>query len=129
MSLWDKFVRAVNPQIEQKAEQILAELKEACPRSAEGHNGRHVADSFRIMGKGESGAVSGTFRAGLLTKVTIGSDELGAYYAAYGNGGRGRIIYPTHAKALHLKDGSYRSAVHGYTPSSNFIKDVADRHR
>ena len=50
------------------------------------------------------------------------------YYADQGNGGGGRIIYPTRYKALHLKDGSYRAYVHGYS-GKHFIRAVANRHR
>lgn len=123
MSIWDKVVGIVNKTMNTTANSILEELKYACPKDS-----GKTAASFHIMGGGEDATVSVSGR-GLIRSVRIGSNELSAYYAAYGNGGRGRIIRPTHAKALHLKDGSYRSQVHGYTPPSNFVKDVADRHR
>ena len=137
MSVWDKVVGIVNKAMNTEAQQILDELKAECPRSAEGHNGKHVADSFKIMGMGSEAMVSTGRVGGLITDVKIGSTELGAYYAAYGNGGSGRIIRSTRGTdrkgrvpgKMELKDGTYRTMVHGYTPSSNFVKDVADRHR
>lgn len=127
MSLWQKVVVIANKAMNTEANQILGELKAECPRSSTGHNGRHVADSFRIMGKGE-GAMVSVSGSGLIGSIRIGSTELGAYYADQGNGGRGRIIHPTHAKALRLKDGTIRKSVHGYE-GTHFVREVADRHR
>lgn len=137
MSLWDKFVRAVNPQIEDKAEEILEELK------AEGYkaypNSQHVVPSFRIMEKSEDSTVSERFRAGLITKVRIGSDLMEAKWAVEGNG-PGRI-YPSKKKALAFYGhGKYAGGGHGkggkyVLPSvasykgKDFVEKVANRHR
>lgn len=58
------------------------------------------------------------------------------YYLDQGNGGSGREIrskrkYDRKGRKpgkLALKDGSYRTVVHGYS-GTGFIKKVADRHR
>lgn len=123
MSLWDKVVGIVNERMNTEAQQILAELRAECPKDT-----GKTAASFHIAGKGADGTVS-VGAKGLIGSVQIVSNELSAYYAAYGNGGRSREIYPKRSKALHLKDGSYRGMVHGYKPERNFVKDVADRHR
>lgn len=130
-------VRTANATMNREAQIILAELKAECPRSKGGHNGKHIADSFKILSTESEGTVAGTFEtSGLIKKVVIGSTELGAYYAVHGNGGPGRRIYPSEAKTLKLeslgpgRNGKYKRAkqVHGYD-GHNFIKDVADRHR
>ena len=63
----------------------------------------------------------------------IVSNKLTAYYAEYGNGGRGTYIYPKRAKALRITNGVNRTLgwakyVHGYD-GTGFIHDVAERHR
>lgn len=129
MSIRDKVVEIANKAMRTKAHEILQELKDECPRSAEGHNGKHVADSFHIMAKGSDAEVFETFNTGnrFIKTVVIGSNEKGAYFANYGNGGHGKRIYPKNAKALHLKDGSYKGMVHGYE-GKHFIEKVAKRH-
>lgn len=122
MSLWDKVVGIVNKRMNTEAQQILSELQAECPKDT----GRTAA-SFHIAGKGEGGTVS-VGAKGLIGSVQIISTELSAYYANYGNGGRNRTIYPTHAKALHLKDGSFRGSVRGYD-GTHFVEKVANRHR
>lgn len=122
MSLWEKVVAITNKAMNTEANQILGELRAECPKDS-----GKTAASFRIMGKGEDATVSVGGR-GLITNVRIGSTELSALYADQGNGGKGRIIYPTQAQALHLKDGSYRASVHGYE-GSHFVAKVASRHR
>lgn len=122
MSLWDKVVEIANKAMNTEANQILGELQAECPKDT----GRTAA-SFHIMG-GKGEALVSLGGKGIIGSVRIGSNELSALYADEGNGGRGRIIYPTHAKALHLKDGSYRASVHGYE-GSHFVARVANRHR
>lgn len=58
------------------------------------------------------------------------------YYLDQGNGGSGRIIkskrkYDRRGREpgkMALKDGTYRTSVHGYS-GTGFIADVANRHR
>lgn len=122
MSLLSKVIEIANKAMNTEASQILDELKAECPKDT-----GHTAERIKIMGKGENATVSVGGR-GLLTNVRIGSTDLSAYYADQGNGGRGRIIRPKEAQALHLKDGSYRAFVHGYN-GSHFVARVANRHR
>lgn len=135
MSIVDRVVEITNRVMRTEAAQIQKELRDECPRSATGHNGKHVADSFRIM-RESSGAAVGISGAGFITSVLIGSTEPGAYYANYGNGGGGHEIRSTRAYdrrgrkpgKLKLKDGTYRVMVHGYE-GTHFVERVADRHR
>lgn len=122
MSVWQKVVEIVNKAMNTEAGQILKELRAECPKDS-GDTARRI----HIMSGKEDATVSITAK-GLIRSVRIGSNDLSAYYADQGNGGRSRIIRPTRSKALHLKDGSYRAYVHGYE-GSHFVKRVADRHR
>ena len=96
------------------AEVILDEVREECPKKS----GRS-AKSFHIEPRGNSYAVV--------------SNRLAAYYADEGNGGSGRIIYPTRSRLLKITNGvnrtlGYAKYVHGYD-GDHYITRVADRHR
>lgn len=137
MSLRDKAIGFVNRAMNSKAQEILEEVKTACPRSAGGHDGKHVADSFKIVsGKGGT-EIAGSFNTGgrVIKSVIIGSTELGARYANYGNGGPGRTIHPSKSRALKLeslgRDGKgryrYSATVHGYS-GAHFLEKIAAKH-
>lgn len=131
MSLWDRVVEIANRAMQTEAAEILGELKEACPS----RTGKTAA-SFHIMA-GKGNATVSVGGKGLITSVRIGSTKLSALYASEGNGGSGRVITSTRPLdrrgrppgKLKLSDGSYRTMVHGYTPPTNFVVDVANRHR
>ena len=123
MSVWQKVVEIVNDVMNTEADQILYELRATCPKDT-----GETARSFRIMGKNDDSTVPTVGGKGLIQSIRIGSTKLSAYYADQGNGGKSRIIRPKHAKALKLKDGSYRTYVHGYD-GTDFVRWVADRHR
>lgn len=131
LNLWGKVVEIVNKEMNTKANQILVELKAECPKKT-----GTTANSFHIM-RGNEEMTVGTSGKGLIKTVYIGSTLLSAKYAAEGNGGRSRIITSTREYdrrrrkpgKLQLSDGRYISYVYGYTPSQNFVKVVADRHR
>lgn len=137
-NLFGKVAEIANKKMEQKAEQILGELHAAgykyYPTST------RVVPSFTIQ-ESSSEQVGGSFRAGLITKVRIGSNLREAYWAVYGNGGRGTTITSTREFDKNGrrpgKLGTYpggipgigfRAAVSGYD-GHNFVKEVADRHR
>lgn len=137
MSIWNRVREAVNNAMMDKSEQILEEVKEAGYKYYP--DSTIVVPSFRIMGKGESGEISGDIRKGLITKVRIGSDLREAYWAVYGNGGHNAIITPTHTRRDgrlpmlgKYPDGipgyGWLPQVHGYD-GHNFVKEVAKRHR
>lgn len=123
MSIWQKVVEIANRAMDTEANQILYELRATCPKDT-----GETARSFRIMSSEDDSTVSTIGGKGLIRSVRIGSTKLSAYYADQGNGGKSRIIRPKRAKALKLKDGSYRPYVHGYD-GTDFVKWVADRHR
>lgn len=140
MSLFDKAREFVNRTMQTEANEILGELKAACPvRSGAAQS------ALRVMGSG--GGAIGTDARGVISNVFVGApinwgdpDDGGVhlYYACYGNGGEGRIIT---AKHRHKKGGpgalgkypkgipgyGWRTSVHGYD-GHDFIKDVAARH-
>ena len=129
MSVWDKAVEIINKAMNTEANQILGELKAACPKDSGA-----AAGSIHIMGK--NGGDVGISAQGLITSVRIGANVnwgnhedggLHLYYANYGNGGPGRRIWPTRSRALNTKHGYY-GMVHGYN-GSHFIEAVASRHR
>ena len=131
MSLLQKVTQIVNKTMNTEAQQILGELREACPS----RTGKTAA-SFHIMGGKEDATVS-VGGKGLIKSVRIGSTLLSAKYADEGNGGSGREIRSTRpydrrgippGKMKLSDDGSYRAMVHGYE-GSHFVKEVADRHR
>ena len=138
MSILDKVREAVNKQMQEKAEEILAEVEAAGYKYYP--DSENVVPSFRIMDKGEGGQVSGSMRGAFLTRIRIGSDLREAYWAVYGNGQHGGRIYP-HGKALVFPgQGGFKGKGKGpggrYVKASvraykghNFIKEVADRHR
>ena len=140
MSILDKVREAVNKQMTEKAEEILAEVESAGYRYYP--DSENVVPSFRIMDKGEGGQVSGSMRGAFLTRIRIGSDLREAYWAVYGNveGSRGGRIYPHGKYLIFPGQGGYKSHGRGkngmYVMPSvraykghNFIKEVADRHR
>lgn len=138
MGLKDRIMRKVadisNRRMEKFGNQILAEVKEAGYKYYPGST--KVIPSFRILGK-EEGEVGGTF--GFIVKVHVGSTLREAYWAVYGNGGKGAIIYPTHTRSTGNKVpmlGEYpggipgygwKPYVHGYE-GHNFLREVASRH-
>lgn len=130
MSLVQKVAQIVNKRMNTEAQQILDELREACPK----RSGK-TAESFHIMGGGEDATVSVSGQ-GLIKSVRIGSTLLSAKYADEGNGGSGREIRSTRRydrngippAKLKLSDGTYRVMVHGYE-GTHFVREVANRHR
>lgn len=134
MSILDKVIEIVNQKMDTEANQILGELKDACPKRT-----GQTAASFHIMGSGK-GATASIGGKGFITNVRIGSTRLSAKYASEGNGGSGKVIKSTRKYdrlgrepgKLLIMNGMhtmYATSVHGYTPATNFVKDVADRHR
>ena len=138
MSILQKVADAINKQMREKAEDILVEVEQAGYKYYP--DSENVVPSFHIMDESEGAQVSGTMRAGLITKIRIGSDLREAYWAVYGNGQHGSRIYP-HGKALVFPgQGGYKGKGKGpggrYVKASvraykghNFVKEVADRHR
>ena len=120
MSLVEKVFAISREQMRQIAQTVEGELKSACPSDTGAAKG-----SIHIEEKSETNILVGAWAS-----FPPSGDDPGThlYYADQGNGGRGRIIKPTRYRALHLKDGSYRSQVHGYE-GKHFIAEVADRHR
>lgn len=133
----DIVVSLTNKRIKQLAEEIKAEIE------AEISNG-HVRsgkalNSFAIRYNSGGGGdfatgMSGSFRGGFLTSVSITSDEKSAYYLDQGNG-PGRI-YPTDSPYLKFRDtrpGSkgrlHRLPSVASYEGIHYIKEVADRHR
>lgn len=114
MSVKSRVEFVIDARTKRIANQILKELQAECPKQS----GR-TARSFRIEKVGRN--------------YRIVSNKLTAYYAEYGNGGRGTYIYPKRAKALRITNGVNRTLgwakyVHGYD-GTGFIHDVAERHR
>lgn len=114
MSLVAHAERIIETESRRIADKILWEVRAACPKQS----GRS-ARSFRVEKRGRGYAVV--------------SSKLSAYYADQGNGGSGRIIYPTRARALKITNGvnrtlGYARFVHGYD-GAHYIREVANRHR
>lgn len=110
----------VQKELDRLATRIQYEMKSACPKRT-----GEAADSIHIEVDSETSRFIGAY--------TSTPGGLALYYADQGNGGRGRVIRPKHAKALPISNKSgqwiaFRAYVHGYE-GSGFIKDVADRHR
>lgn len=120
MSLVEKVRAITKEQMMELAQTIQGELKAACPSDTGA-----ARASIHIEEEGEYRIFVGAHAS----FPPDGNDPgTHLYYADQGNGGRGRTIYPTRYKALHLKDGSYRALVHGYE-GKHFIAAVANRHR
>lgn len=139
MSVLQKVAEAVNKRMNERAEQIVDELHSAGYKYYPGST--NVVPSFRIMDKEEDSWAGGSFRAGFLRRVRIGSTLKEAYWAVHGNGGRGAVI---RSKRKYDRNGrkpgklgtppggipgiGYRTSVHGYE-GHDFVKEVARRHR
>lgn len=133
MSLLSKAIGIANKAMKTEADQILKELREACPKKT-----GKTARSFRIMSM-DADAVVGTTGQGVTKRVLIGSTRLTAYWADHGNYDSGQKIYPKHTR----KDGrtpmlgkypdgipgyGWRASVNAYE-GTHFVREVADRHR
>lgn len=130
MSLIETVQAVVKEQMQQIAETIEGELKQACPK----RTGRAAA-SIHIEKKGDT-----TYRIG--ANANFGDYRDGGmhlYYADQGNDGSGNIIMSTRPYdrkgrppgKLKINTGMqsmYVPYVHSYE-GKGFIKKVADRHR
>ena len=138
MSLLSKVVEAINKAMDTEADQILRELRDACPKDT-----GKTAKSFRIMSVDSSYTV-GTTGQGVKKRVLIASDKLTAYWADHGNYDSGWVIYPTHQGKLTKNGkrkppmlGKYPKGIPGYGwrahvnayEGTHFVREVADRHR
>lgn len=126
MSITNQFINMVNKAFNTKANQIVTDLRNACPKKT-----GKTANSFRILSKNESMAV-GT--GSLLTSVTIGSPLQSAWYANYGNaqnysyfGGRGNSGMPNYVGAGYPKMLYYDGKMHLSSSTyqgSHFVEEV-----
>ena len=111
MSLTNTFVNMVNKAFNTKANQVVMDLRAACPKKTS-----KTANSFRILSRDESMSV-GT--GSLLTSVTIGSTLDSAFYANYGNnqnyshfGGKGNPGMPNYVGKGYPRVLFYDGEVH-----------------
>lgn len=119
MSLVEIVHAGIIQQMDDIAGTIESELKSACP-----------VDSGAARGAIRKEQVSEfVIRIGAEASFPPDGDDPGThlYYADQGNGGSGRRIFPTRAKALNTKIG-FKGMVHGYS-GKHFIAAVANRHR
>lgn len=133
MSLVEKVKAICKEQMEELAETIESELK----AEAHGHRAKvktgMAAASVHIEPNGEF-----AYRIGAYASFPPNGNDGGThlYYLDQGNGGSGTVIRSKRATdrrgrvpgKLHLKDGSFRTEVSGYS-GTHFISKVADRHR
>lgn len=133
MSLVEKVKVICREQMEEIAKTIEGELKaEAIGKRAHVRTGMAQA-SIHIEQKGET-----SYRIGAIATFPPDGNDGGThlYYLDQGNGGSGRTIRSKREfdrrgippGKLALKDGSYRTAVSGYS-GTHFIAKVANRHR
>lgn len=133
MSLVETVKAITKEQMRQLAVTIEGELKaEAVGKRAHVRTGMAQA-SIHIEEEDEYH----TFVGAIATFPPDGNDGgTHLYYLDQGNGGSGRMIKskrPYDRKGrqpgkMELKDGTYRTAVHGYS-GTGFIAKVANRHR
>ena len=126
MSITNQFVNMVNKAFNTKANQIVEDLRSACPKKT-----GKTANSFRILSRNESMTVGA---GSLLTSVTIGSTLQSAWYANYGTaqhlsyfGGKGNSGMPNYVGAGYPRvlkyDGAYHVSSSTYK-GSEFVEKV-----
>lgn len=120
----------VESELDRLAVEIEAELKSGVSSKLK-HKGRSTGAAVGAIHIEKTGAKSRFIGA----DINWGNHEDGGvhlYYFDQGNkGNAGNRIYPTRAKALHLKhigEGIFAGSVTPYK-GSGVIKEVADRHR
>ena len=130
MALMDRVVEIVNKAMNTEANQILNELKAACPK----RTGK-TANSFHIM-RGSGEATVSVGGKGLIKSVRIGSTLDSAYYADEGSGATSKYVaFPPYPgwdygrRPYKSKDGLVHSQGRAGYEGKHFVKAVADRHR
>lgn len=123
MSLTETAEKLIKDELDRVSRQIMIEMKRECPKKS-----GSAATAISIMEESPFSRFVGV-------PINWGNHQdpgMHLYYACHGNGGRGRIIEPTHSRALRIQDGfgntvAFRAYVHGYS-GHNFIADIAAKH-
>lgn len=132
MGLLSKIAKIINRSMDNTAERILDELREACPKKTGA-----TAASFRIMDSNSS-YIAGV---NVTDRIVVASDELTAYWADHGNYDSGWIIQAKHPTTRSRSGvpmlGKYPDGIPGYGwrasvqayEGTHFVRKVANRHR